>query len=147
MYVRNQTYCIIFIDRSYGRQRFDQTSGIVCCLMLLDSIGLIEMSVRKVQIRTGVFKSLESFEIPSCFCCAPSQNDCIIIHERCLCQFSKGIGMVILRSVWEIVGPNYVNHHQENSKTVFLSKFLYPIVDIFWVKAMIAQGQEQATCR
>jgi hypothetical protein len=46
-----------------------------------------------------------------------------------------------------MVGPNNIDHHQENTKSIFLSKLLYPIVDIFRMKTMIPKGQEETTGR
>lgn len=50
MYVCDKTDSVIFIHRAYGSERFDETGGIICSLVLFDSSLVGGLWVGDIQV-------------------------------------------------------------------------------------------------
>jgi hypothetical protein len=71
-YVCDEAYCVVFVDGADGCESFDETSGVICGLMLFDSNPLVQESgIWWVRIGVGVFKCFECFEVSTCLCGTP----------------------------------------------------------------------------
>ena len=70
MYVCYEAYGVVFVDGTDCCERFDETGGIICCLVLFDSTVSAGMGL-EVQIGVCVFEGFKCFEVSASFSRTP----------------------------------------------------------------------------